>query len=220
MALILSLICAMLAAADYSPFPGITISLLKLVAVAAIAAFVVINSANRHHVLLLIALLALAFTPADGIDIQKEVGLHYYSSRALFFLFLIILFLMNKTPVHSLNVRRLNLAACIGAAMILFGYWIFPRLGDHWIEYTLYSIVLLLFGLSAALSRFSLHLIGFGAIMFIIGDLSQYSLPFINIASDTVNLIWAINYLGILFITVSIMLAEDFQSGKHSYYHH
>jgi hypothetical protein len=188
-------------------------TLLKVGSIVTIGLFVLINTQHKNHILLLLSILGILlgetlsiFQPSDTFNLLRVAG--YGASLAMFSM----VFFLNRIPVQSLRSLRLNLSATTSGFMILVCYWFYPKLTDQLIPYAIYSIVLFIMITTAILSKFPLRLVGFGAALLLMSEVAHLATPLLRMPDYTGSLIWAMAYLGILFITLGIILVQE--SGK------
>ena len=183
---------------------------LKVGSIVSIGFFVLINASHKNHVLLLASLLAVsigevlsALRPSDTLNILRYLG--YGISLGI----LSILFFLNRIPLKSLRSLRMNLSALTSGIMILACYWFYPKLTDQLVSYAIYSITLFLTITTAILSKFPLRLLGFGTTLIVVSEFALLATPFVRVPDYTPDLIWAMTYLGALFVTLGIILVQE-----------
>jgi hypothetical protein len=218
--LLSSLLCATLFTLNLSLPYNLNVSILKTASLLSITAFVLINTTTKQHFLLVIAVIASTVAVNYNMNFKTDTNLVFYVSHGISYWLLILLLTLNRIPLTSLKSDRLNLSAFVCATMVLSSYWIYPKLDGKIIEYTIYSFSLLILAVSAVLSRFSKHLVGFGAIFFTIGQQSQYIMPLFRVPDYATDTSWFLIYLGLLFTSVGIILAQNQYEITRKYHHH
>ncbi len=218
--LLSSLLCAILFTLNLSLPYNLNVSVLKTASLLSIAAFVVVNTTTKQHFLLIIAVIASTVAANHNMDFKTDTNLLFYVSHGISYWLLILLLVLNRIPLTSLKSDRLNLSAFVCATMVLGSYWIYPKLDGQIIEYAIFSLSLLILAVSAVLSRFSKHLVSFGAIFFTIGQQSQYIMPLFRVPDYAADISWFLIYLGLLFTSVGIILAQNQYEITRKYHHH
>ena len=179
--------------------------------------FTLINTRTINHILLALALAAIAvgniLTPIDLSQVDK----YFWFANIGYLSLLLILFGFNRKDKHDIHSSHLNLAGSIIAITMGFVIWIFPKIDDGLMFFAGYGALLLLTTVAGILSNFYMRFVVFGIIAFGVANGLLITLLTTSTPDYFNYIIWALTYLSEILVTLGVILMEDRGTGFGKY---
>lgn len=207
--LLASFIAAVAYGGGWYPAEGLWPVLVKGSAVTFLALFVLMNMRSINH---LILFLALGASVAGDVLLAVEHADSFIRGLSAFLaahVLFIVLYLKNRLVAADITRVRVRLAALLWFLAAIAAYVLYPNLGDMMTPVFSYSAILAAMATTALFSKYSIRLVGVGALLFVVSDTVLGARQFMIMPDFTGYIVWGTYYLAQLLMTLGIMAADE-----------
>ena len=206
LAMLASVIAAIVYPFNILPFNPIYV---KGSAVAFLALYTLFRISAFDHFILFVALIAGAI---GDIQISMPVPNAMANAMQSFMVehvLLILLFLRNRMSAYDISSARVRGAAVIWAMTGVALFLLWQDLGSDRNMVLIYMGALIGMATAGLFSRFSIKMVGIGAIFFVVSDSMIAAQTFMGAPEWLSIFVWILYYLSQLLITAGVLLAPN-----------